>query len=202
MNSDLGCIRQRTAPMVLKRFNTYPPSTPPVEKSSKYSITPNLLPIIDGVPSTSIKLRKSHYKTNQPIEEPAKSPNKIEPSVQLLKIKIEPLPVITLNSVITQHANAPIPELDLVEINSTGTGIINKDINKMATAFKKPVVSVPASSSCVCGRDNGDDMIGCNGPNCPREWFHIGCVGLARRKVKYMSSWYCRRCSNKCRKHK
>lgn len=193
MDIDFGCIRQRTAPMIVKRINTYPPSTLPIEKSFIHQITPHVLPPIVGVPATSSKVRKSHYK----VQKTARSSIKIEPLIQppsakLLK-KIESIPVIT------PKISATVPEKleNLLEINSTKAdaenGLVN---NEEVFVFKIPVV--PASS-CVCGRDTGDDMIGCNGPHCSREWFHISCVGLVRRKVKYMSSWYCRLCSNKRR---
>lgn len=201
MDSDLGCIRQRTAPMVVKRLATYPPTTLSIEKSFKHSL---LLPTIVGIPTASNKIRKSHYKIKQPIQEISKPSIKVEPPIQPAGPKS--LPTIEPFLILTPGINASAPEhKDLLEVSAikTEAGTVHQDRAKEVLHFKKPVVAPPKvvrpTSTCVCGRDNGDDMIGCNGPNCPREWFHIGCVGLARRKVKYMSSWYCLRCNSKRR---
>jgi hypothetical protein len=31
---------------------------------------------------------------------------------------------------------------------------------------------------CICNRISFGEMVGCDGDNCAREWFHLGCVGL------------------------
>ena len=41
------------------------------------------------------------------------------------------------------------------------------------------IVSLGADMFCLCGQGEYGDMIGCDNPTCPVEWFHMGCVGLS-----------------------
>jgi hypothetical protein len=52
---------------------------------------------------------------------------------------------------------------------------------------------------CICGRVSFGEMIGCDNPECPIEWFHFECVGL-HAPVK--GKWYCPMCSAKLKKQK
>ncbi|XP_065176531.1 inhibitor of growth protein 4-like [Sycon ciliatum] len=45
---------------------------------------------------------------------------------------------------------------------------------------------------CVCHQVSYGEMIGCDNPDCPVEWFHFACVGLSS---KPKGKWYCTRCS-------
>jgi hypothetical protein len=36
------------------------------------------------------------------------------------------------------------------------------------------------------------EMIGCDNPDCPIEWFHFGCIGLT---AKPRGKWYCSKCA-------
>jgi len=44
---------------------------------------------------------------------------------------------------------------------------------------------------CSCHQVSYGEMIGCDNPDCPIEWFHFGCVGLTS---KPKGKWYCVRC--------
>lgn len=44
---------------------------------------------------------------------------------------------------------------------------------------------------CVCRQVEHGEMVACDGAGCPIEWFHLGCVGLARAPT---SSWHCPGC--------
>ncbi|KAG8803630.1 Inhibitor of growth protein 3 [Serendipita sp. 398] len=46
---------------------------------------------------------------------------------------------------------------------------------------------------CYCERVSFGNMIGCDGPNCKREWFHWECVGITR-EPPVNSKWFCRDC--------
>lgn len=45
---------------------------------------------------------------------------------------------------------------------------------------------------CLCHQVSYGEMIGCDNPDCPIEWFHFVCVGLA---TKPKGKWYCPRCT-------
>jgi len=44
---------------------------------------------------------------------------------------------------------------------------------------------------CLCHQVSYGEMIGCDNPDCPIEWFHFGCVGLS---AKPKGKWFCARC--------
>ncbi|XP_063710544.1 inhibitor of growth protein 4-like isoform X2 [Symsagittifera roscoffensis] len=45
---------------------------------------------------------------------------------------------------------------------------------------------------CLCQQVSYGEMIGCDNPDCPIEWFHFNCVGLS---AKPKGKWFCSRCS-------
>lgn len=47
---------------------------------------------------------------------------------------------------------------------------------------------------CYCDRVSFGDMIGCDGEDCKREWFHLACVGL---ETPPRGEWYCDECAAK-----
>ncbi|GAA5883084.1 hypothetical protein JCM16303_006082 [Sporobolomyces ruberrimus] len=44
---------------------------------------------------------------------------------------------------------------------------------------------------CYCSRVAFGEMIGCENEECPREWFHLECVGMERPPA---GEWWCREC--------
>lgn len=69
--------------------------------------------------------------------------------------------------------------------------------NDRAAASSSPSSASSSSASdstCICGRHNGDDWIGCNGIGCEAVWFHLGCVGLCEADLVHMERYYCYRC--------
>ncbi|KAF9478668.1 hypothetical protein BDN70DRAFT_835664 [Pholiota conissans] len=47
---------------------------------------------------------------------------------------------------------------------------------------------------CFCHKQSYGDMIGCDNPDCPYQWFHISCVGV---KTPLPDKWYCPECLEK-----
>lgn len=47
---------------------------------------------------------------------------------------------------------------------------------------------------CYCDQVSFDEMVGCDNPDCPYEWFHFICVGLTAQPK---GNWYCRFCAPK-----
>lgn len=46
---------------------------------------------------------------------------------------------------------------------------------------------------CLCHQVSYGEMIGCDNPDCPIEWFHFACVGLT---TKPKGKWYCPKCNS------
>ncbi|XP_016413947.1 inhibitor of growth protein 5-like [Sinocyclocheilus rhinocerous] len=45
---------------------------------------------------------------------------------------------------------------------------------------------------CLCHQVSYGEMIGCDNPDCPVEWFHFACVDLT---TKPKGKWFCPRCT-------
>ena len=45
---------------------------------------------------------------------------------------------------------------------------------------------------CLCNGKGSGDMVGCDGPGCVGEWFHLTCVGLTRQPKS--RKWFCPTC--------
>jgi hypothetical protein len=52
---------------------------------------------------------------------------------------------------------------------------------------------------CLCHQVSFGEMIGCDNPDCPIEWFHFQCVGLTS---KPKGKWFCSRCAQERERHK
>lgn len=50
---------------------------------------------------------------------------------------------------------------------------------------------------CICNRVSFGEMVGCDNPECRREWFHFECVGLSANPK---GKWLCPECSSLKRK--
>uniref|UniRef100_A0A8D2NZJ1 Inhibitor of growth protein n=2 Tax=Zosterops lateralis melanops TaxID=1220523 RepID=A0A8D2NZJ1_ZOSLA len=52
---------------------------------------------------------------------------------------------------------------------------------------------------CLCHQVSYGEMIGCDNPDCPIEWFHFACVDLT---TKPKGKWFCPRCVQERKKKK
>ncbi|NXF97406.1 ING5 protein, partial [Eubucco bourcierii] len=52
---------------------------------------------------------------------------------------------------------------------------------------------------CLCHQVSYGEMIGCDNPDCPIEWFHFACVDLT---TKPKGKWFCPRCVQEKKKKK
>ncbi|KAK4238454.1 hypothetical protein C8A03DRAFT_33541 [Achaetomium macrosporum] len=49
---------------------------------------------------------------------------------------------------------------------------------------------------CFCNQGSYGEMVACDGEGCPREWFHLECVGL-KVAPKGNAKWYCEDCKKR-----
>lgn len=45
---------------------------------------------------------------------------------------------------------------------------------------------------CYCQGVSYGEMVACDKPDCPRQWFHLDCIGL--KSVPKSAKWYCEEC--------
>ena len=50
---------------------------------------------------------------------------------------------------------------------------------------------------CLCQQVSYGEMIGCDNPDCPIEWFHFGCLNIS---TKPKGKWYCPKCASSFKK--
>lgn len=80
----------------------------------------------------------------------------------------------------------------------------NDDDDESDGKLSKPS-STPKSSGereqtyCYCNQVSFGDMVGCDGDDCKREWFHLPCIGF---KNAPKGKWYCDDCLIKMKKVK
>ncbi|KAG8833330.1 hypothetical protein FRC17_010862 [Serendipita sp. 399] len=69
----------------------------------------------------------------------------------------------------------------------------SKKSNVVVPTHAEEAIDPNEPTWCFCERVSFGDMIGCDGPNCKREWFHWECVGITREPPAN-SKWYCQDC--------
>ncbi|XP_029185821.1 inhibitor of growth protein 3-like [Acropora muricata] len=52
---------------------------------------------------------------------------------------------------------------------------------------------------CLCNQVSYGEMVGCDNPECPIEWFHYGCVGLTDAPK---GKWFCPQCQNQIKQQR
>ena len=70
------------------------------------------------------------------------------------------------------------------------------DAGENAVALSVPTTTTNSRLYCICQSPHDDvsEMIGCDAPDCPVEWFHFECVGIM---VPPEGQWYCNACSKR-----
>ncbi|XP_015035389.1 inhibitor of growth protein 5 isoform X1 [Drosophila persimilis] len=71
-----------------------------------------------------------------------------------------------------------------------------KDSCHTAATHPSDVMDMPVDPNeptyCLCHQVSYGEMIGCDNPDCPIEWFHFACVGLT---TKPKGKWFCPKCT-------
>ncbi|EFN81277.1 Inhibitor of growth protein 4 [Harpegnathos saltator] len=82
--------------------------------------------------------------------------------------------------------------------SASSTGAVGSGAQVDATTLGHPadVLDMPVDPNeptyCLCHQVSYGEMIGCDNPDCPIEWFHFACVGLT---TKPKGKWYCPKCT-------
>ncbi|XP_028044456.1 uncharacterized protein LOC113559059 [Rhopalosiphum maidis] len=138
----------------------------------------------------NIKDKEINKKSASSEEETA--PNKTSKKKQLIKgvtktTSAAPCKTPLIN-VVTNPKN-PTNRVTSVtaEANSTtGAGIAHS-----TEVFDMPV-DPNEPTYCLCNQVSYGEMIGCDNPDCPIEWFHFACVKLT---TKPKGKWFCLKCT-------
>ena len=58
--------------------------------------------------------------------------------------------------------------------------LMTREMKKEAEARKEKPATVAAK--CPCGKEDNNDMIGCDSESCPYKWPHLRCAGLGAKR--------------------
>ncbi|EPY83355.1 inhibitor of growth protein 5-like protein [Camelus ferus] len=89
--------------------------------------------------------------------------------------------------------------------SSGGRGLKSKSefSDTILSVHPSDVLDMPVDPNeptyCLCHQVSYGEMIGCDNPDCPIEWFHFACVDLT---TKPKGKWFCPRCVQERRKKK
>ncbi|GLG94203.1 hypothetical protein R5R35_006716 [Gryllus longicercus] len=79
-----------------------------------------------------------------------------------------------------------------------GSGGLDNPLMSVLPGLAHPsdVLDMPVDPNeptyCLCHQVSYGEMIGCDNPDCPIEWFHFACVGLT---TKPKGKWFCPKCT-------
>ncbi|KAL2274490.1 hypothetical protein FJTKL_03161 [Diaporthe vaccinii] len=68
-----------------------------------------------------------------------------------------------------------------------------RDGKRRKTGSSEKVKKEEENRYCYCGGTSSGQMIGCDGPGCEMEWFHVECTGITTLPAKD-EAWYCDGC--------
>lgn len=110
---------------------------------------------------------------------------------------------------VSQNANTPNPRRILRTRRQKGSGA-EEQRNKETEAgpenlsqSRRSRVRKRARKNkwCICDDPSPLDMIGCDNPNCPVEWYHMKCVGF-KVEPTGKRNWICPKCRNEKKRKK
>ncbi|KAF0691028.1 inhibitor of growth protein 5-like isoform X2, partial [Aphis craccivora] len=77
-----------------------------------------------------------------------------------------------------------------VESSSLTGALVDAGSSHSAEVLDMPV-DPNEPTYCLCNQVSYGEMIGCDNPDCPIEWFHFACVKLI---TKPKGKWFCPKC--------
>lgn len=172
----------------------------------------------DAVASDAIPARKTRGGTTKnlqpiPTTETGDHPSLIsdeDDDDRLSSVKGEPLATITATTTAAVAASADEAANDETidddderpvdaEVEAGVEADVDPDLDADADADAEADVDPDAEADedepryCVCGGVSYGDMIACDNEACPREWFHLQCVGLSKAPASKVK-WFCPGC--------
>ena len=81
------------------------------------------------------------------------------------------------------------------EVSEEAEGQSSGTVEDPACSSEEESVSGTAGDNlyCYCNKPEEGDMVGCDNPACPYQWFHISCLNL--KSLPTTKYWYCPECS-------
>lgn len=85
-------------------------------------------------------------------------------------------------------------EDDEIDDKTDGKKSTSTNIDKLKTSGNSSSGGSHEPTYCYCNQVSFGEMVGCDGDDCKREWFHLPCIGF---KNPPKGKWYCDDCLKK-----
>ncbi|CAH2352986.1 transcriptional regulatory protein Pho23p [[Candida] railenensis] len=99
---------------------------------------------------------------------------------------------VSSNGAVKKRNTKPKKEDIFVNVEITSTNNSGNNNNSTSSGNTEPTY-------CYCNQVSFGEMVGCDGDDCKREWFHLPCIGF---KNPPKGKWYCDDCVVKMKKSK
>ncbi|KAJ9229929.1 hypothetical protein DTO169E5_8672 [Paecilomyces variotii] len=220
-NNQASNSRQRPPSSASNRANNGNKSAetkPPVKEGTKEATphagaeaTPDVMDTADDAATAPASVATKREGTEQASVEP--SPAGIEradpapPSAPAAKGRASKnsTPVATTFSEATQQRSRPSRNTDTAGVKRAKKGLAL--VQQAAAATEDEESSREGDDEdddgepryCYCNEISFGEMVACDNDACPREWFHLSCVGLTKPPGKNVK-WYCNECKENMRR--
>ncbi|XP_001943164.2 inhibitor of growth protein 5-like [Acyrthosiphon pisum] len=146
--------------------------------------------------------QKRGCKKNKVKEVKNKSASSEEETVTITSKKKQ-LKKVGAKSTIAAHSKTPLVSVVTNPTSPTNseasvtveTSSLNGELIVAGVAHSTEVLDMPVDPNeptyCLCNQVSYGEMIGCDNPDCPIEWFHFECVQLI---TKPKGKWFCPKC--------
>ncbi|XP_026818455.1 inhibitor of growth protein 4-like isoform X2 [Rhopalosiphum maidis] len=141
------------------------------------------------------KIKDREIKKKSASSEEETAPNKTSKKKQLKKgvtkkTSVAPCKTPLIN-VVTNPSNPTNSVTSVtVETSSLTDALVGAGVVQSAEVLDMPV-DPNEPTYCLCNQVSYGEMIGCDNPDCPIEWFHFACVKLT---TKPKGKWFCPKC--------
>jgi len=98
----------------------------------------------------------------------------------------------SVSTIITQINTTTQRQKEESDVNNSSTASEIGTGNQGDEEEDNDVVDEDDERYCYCQGVSYGEMVACDKPDCPRQWFHLECIGL--KSVPKSAKWYCDEC--------
>ncbi|XP_025202273.1 inhibitor of growth protein 4 isoform X2 [Melanaphis sacchari] len=141
------------------------------------------------------KTKDKEIKKKSASSEEETAPNKTSKKKQLKKGVAKTTSAAPSKTPLINVATNPTNPANSVTSVTVETSSLTGALVGAGVAHSAEVLDMPVDPNeptyCLCNQVSYGEMIGCDNPDCPIEWFHFACVKLT---TKPKGKWFCPKC--------
>lgn len=99
--------------------------------------------------------------------------------------------VAVLPQLLGRWFSRPLPDYNSISQSASSVSTTEACTSSMInpSIASSPIMNTSPSKYCCCQQGEYGDMVGCDGSNCPFQWFHLSCLKL--KTLPKSSKWFC-----------